>query len=121
MAIGRKTGGRVKGSLNKINRSVADMLAARGCNPFETLADISEGSLMCSDCRRAGVTPVRGKKPHLRECQSCKGDGWEKISPAERERASSTLCKYVKPQLQAMQVSGPEGEPIAIRVIFGKE
>ncbi len=121
MAYGRKTGGRAKGVKNKLTGSVAEMLAARNCNPFETLADISEGSLMCSDCRRTGVTPVRGAKPHLRECQSCKGDGWEKVSPAERERASATLCKYVKPQLQAMQVSGPEGEPIAIRVIFGRE
>jgi hypothetical protein len=38
---GGKSGGRPKGSKNKINRSVADQLQDLNCNPFEGLARIA--------------------------------------------------------------------------------
>ncbi len=122
--VGKKTGGRTKGTPNRINSSVAEMLAARNCNPFEVLADIAMGNLECNRCRGKGKTkfqPGNSENPGIRECQSCWSSGKEHITPAEKARASEVLSKYLKPQLQAMQVSGPEGEPIAIRVIFGKE
>ena len=106
--LGKKTGGRQKGTTNRIMGSVAEMLVARNCNPFEVLADIALGSLQCNVCRLAGRTPVhlKGGKVTDRQCQSCDGRGWEKLSPAERARASETLCKYLQPTLQAVQHSG---------------
>jgi hypothetical protein len=38
---GGKSGGRPKGSKNKINRSVADQLADLDCNPIEGLARVA--------------------------------------------------------------------------------
>ncbi len=125
MALGAKTGGRVKGSTNKTKGSIALKLAGWKCDPFHVLAQIALGDLPCNVCRGKGKTRYQaasdGDRTFERVCQSCYGSKWERISPAERAKASSDLAKYIQPTLASMQVSGPEGDPIAIRVIFGKE
>jgi predicted membrane GTPase involved in stress response len=42
MALGAKTGGRVKGTLNKRTTDIQEMLAAVGCNPIMGLAAIAQ-------------------------------------------------------------------------------
>jgi hypothetical protein len=41
MALGRKTGGRVKGTPNKTTVAVAERLEAIGCDPLEGMAKIA--------------------------------------------------------------------------------
>lgn len=41
MALGRKTGGRVKGTPNKATVAVAERLEAIGCDPIEGMARIA--------------------------------------------------------------------------------
>ncbi len=115
--------GRPKGSLNK-RRGAREACEAIGVDVFQYMAMVVKGDVPCNVCRQRLKTKVLRKDVntvHMRDCQSCKGDGWEKLSPETRLRAAEGMGRWLEPQLQAMQVSGPEGEPIAIRVIFGKE
>lgn len=53
MALGRKTGGRRKGTRNKVNAEVAEQLERLGCNPIEGMA------LLAMD--RANPPDLRGR------------------------------------------------------------
>jgi hypothetical protein len=49
MAKGIKTGGRKKGSLNKVNQTVIEKLEALGCDPIEGMATIARLSMAAED------------------------------------------------------------------------
>lgn len=49
-----KVGGRVKGTPNKVNSAVADMLREMGCNPFVGMAKIAEKAMESGDYDLAG-------------------------------------------------------------------
>lgn len=117
MAKGQATGnagkGRPKGVPNK--RSGAKVACETlGVNPFEYMALVVKGDLPCNVCRQRLKTRVAASghaAGHLRNCQSCKGDGWEKLSPDFRGRMAEALGRYLEPQLAAIQHSGEVGMP----------
>ena len=49
MAKGKKTGGRVAGTPNKDNQSIADKLEELGCYPLEGMAKIAELAMEAKD------------------------------------------------------------------------
>lgn len=97
MALGKKTGGRRPGSLNKTNQSLLDKAKAYGCDPFDVLLKFAAG-----DWEGLGYD---------NECyQAEKPDGSIKlgytITPDMRLRASSEASKYLYPQRKAIELSG---------------
>lgn len=119
MAIGRKTGGRSKGSLNKTKSGLAAKLSVWKCDPFHTLALACRGDLPCNVCRGKGRTRYQAagdaERSFDRICQSCYGSKYEKISPGERIKAASELAQYIEAKRKAIEHSGPEGGAIQHR------
>ncbi len=114
-----RVGGREKGKKPKI-ASVREYLESAGFNPFEVLMEIALGNLPCNVCRGKGKTRYQAgtgrEKTFERTCQSCYGSGFERISPADRARASSELAKYVQPQMKQIDVQGAGGGPVHSRL-----
>ncbi len=111
-APGERRGGRQKGTSFKMQARAA--CESLGVDPFQYQALVVKGDVPCNVCRQRGVTRVKASihvKEHNRNCQSCKGDGWEKLSPETRLKAAESLCKYLEPQLQAVALSGSIGTP----------
>lgn len=119
MAQGNAGKGRKAGSKGKraTAREACDNL---GVNPFEYMALVVKGDVPCNVCRQRLVTRVKASRhagEHERNCQSCKGDGWEKLSPDFRGRMAEALGRYLEPQMQSIQHTGPEGGPIQVQVL----
>lgn len=53
-----KTGGRVKGSINKINSDIVTMLDSMGCNPFEGMAKIANDEEIPNEIRLRAYTEL---------------------------------------------------------------
>lgn len=54
MALGKKTGGRVKGTPNKATQEIQAKLEALGCDPLEGMAKIALQSMDAGDLKLAG-------------------------------------------------------------------
>lgn len=54
MALGKKTGGRTKGTPNKANREIADKLAELNCDPIQGMAMIANQAFSEGDLSLAG-------------------------------------------------------------------
>lgn len=111
--------GRPKGALNK-RRGAREACESLGVNPFEYMALVVKGDVPCNVCRQHLKTTVRASRhgrEHERNCQSCKGDGWEKLSPDFRGRMAEALGRYLEPQMQSIQHTGREGGPIQVQVL----
>ncbi len=122
MALGRKTGGRQKGVGNK-RLPLRELCEKWEADPFEFMAKAIAGKLECNVCRQRLVTRVRGSvhsREHFRDCQSCKGDGWEKLSPEFRGRMAEALASYLEPKMQSIAHTGADGGPIdhKMEVVF---
>lgn len=112
MALGKKTGGRIKGSVNKSTGKLVERLRTWGCDPFQVLADIARGELLCGVCRGEGKTrfqPHGARRPGIRPCQSCWGSGKERISPSERGKAAAELAGYIEAKRKAVEHSMEDG------------
>lgn len=103
--------GRPKGSLG--NRGKAQAACdALGVDPFAYMAMAVKGDIPCNVCRQRMKTRVKRKDTgltHERECQSCKGDGWEKLSPDFRGRMAESLAAYLQPKLASTALTGADG------------
>ena|ERR1019366_6716020 len=101
--------GRKVGSKNKINLDLEAMCERLKVNPFEVLARIAAGDIPCGTCHGVGKTKYQPKGPdgdlRVRTCQSCYGSKLENVTTGDRTRACMELCKYIKPQLKAMEVN----------------
>lgn len=54
MALGKKTGGRKKGTPNKANREIIEKLAELDCDPIEGMAKIAQQAYNSGDFQLAG-------------------------------------------------------------------
>lgn len=107
---GERRGGRKKGTPNK-HTTAAAACESLGVNPFEFMAMVVKGDVPCNVCRQRLKTRVRGEhgKTYDRQCQSCKGDGWEKLSPDFRGKMAAELAGFLEPKKKAVEHSGVDG------------
>lgn len=122
MAAGKKTGGRKKGSLNKLTLALGRQSDPLVSKANERIQQILDGKLPCSVCRGKGRTPyqpAKGESKLLdRTCQSCYGSKLEQLAPELIAKVALEVREYGYPKRKAIEVSGgPDGEPIQARVI----
>ena len=125
--------GRPQGSPNKRSGAMADRLAEWGCNPAKILADIATNNMQCGVCRGKLRTKfILAKGKHAEECegsanctcdgmsergcQSCNGTGMEACCVKDRKDAAGELIQYIEAKRKAVEVSGPEGGEIPMRL-----
>ena len=121
MALGRKTGGRVKGSRTIQIQRQGNRLVIKAS---ERIRQILEGKLPCSVCRGVGRTKYQPKGPDGktsdRTCLSCYGSKFEQLSPELIARTALSIREEAYPKLKAVEHTGAEGGPLqaAITVRF---
>lgn len=101
----KKTGGRQKGSRNRVQNAVRDSIVKSGDvqEMQGILRQMARGDLPCNVCRGKGKTAFEGpQRKGIRACQSCGGDGFERINPRDRGWAASELLQYVVPKLKSI-------------------
>lgn len=93
-----KTGGRKKGTPNKVNSEIADLLDRLGCNPIEGLARIANGERL-----KCGVSTIAGYAE-------------EEIMPtfAQRLKAYTELAEYAAPKRKAVEFGPGEGGKVTL-------
>ena len=131
MALGRKTGGRKKGSVNRFKRlreqcKIEELPIEKGVIFAEMVLD---GKVPCGVCHGKGKTKYQPRRKKIdgmwvdtvseseerdpklaeRTCQSCYGSGLERLSPAERLRAALELIEYGYAKKKAIEVTNPDG------------
>ncbi len=113
--LGRKTGGRKPGSVNKFKRlreqsSVSSLPIEKGVI-FACM--VLDGKVPCGVCHGKKKTRFQprgeGQEPGIRTCQSCWGSGLERLSPSERLRAALDLIEYGYAKKKAVEISNPDG------------
>jgi len=85
----KKRAGRKKGTPNKRTQDIIERLNALNCDPIEGMAKI------------AGIAMKEGKKQDL----------------ALAGQMYKELAQYVAPKRKAIELTGPEGQPIYIPII----
>ena len=100
MAKGKKTGGRTKGTANKAKQELIDMIQAEypDYHPLLAMAEIANTDIMrCVGVDEDGVAVM--VTDHNIKLQ-----------------ASKEVCKYIVPQLKAIEHTGKDGESIAPQI-----
>lgn len=115
-----KTGGRVKGTINKPKPGVGyvrALMEEMGVNTFELQALAAVGMLPCIRCR-AEEKPGRLLRvvvidqetgecvDTLTECVRCEGTGYEQIPATARLRSAADLNMYQQPRLSHATLDG---------------
>ena len=122
---GERRGGRQKGSVNKTTK----LLQGLGNDPAhatasERLRQIVEGRLPCQKCHGKGKTKYQAGEGKVfeRRCESCYGEGLEKLSPELIAKVALAFRREFVPELKAIEHRGPDGGPVqaAITVRFVK-
>lgn len=146
MALGKKTGGRKQGAVNKRTADLQELLNRMGCDPRQVMAAIALNELPCGVCRGSGKTlykkplkprlkcdncdyesespfvkcKVCGGEPQIeladRICMSCYGTLMEACSPALRGQMCAELLQYLLPKRKAIEHTGPEGGPMQHKI-----
>ncbi len=98
MAKGKKTGGRVKGSLNKKTTEILELCEKHDCNPMEVLIEY------CKPVDYSRMTPQEAL-----------------AHASQRFNAAREICKYIYPVKKAVEVSGVNGDPIKNESSFATE
>ena len=96
-----RSGGRAKGTPNKSSQLGRDFIIRKGA-PIETLCKIAKGEkIQAADSesasKRIGIYP----------------------SIDQRLQAARILAAKVVPDQKAVEVSGPQGEPLSVRINLG--
>lgn len=89
MARGRKTGGRQKGTPNKLSADIEEKLRALGCDPIAGMARIALGFDENGE-RIPGVTVDLQARMH------------------------AELAQYIAPKRKAVEHSGPDGGSVVV-------
>lgn len=124
MALGKKTGGRQLGTLNKGTIAVKERIAAFGCDYLAYLCHTVNNNVPCAVCRGKGKTPFQpggnSDEPKNRTCQSCWGSKLERTDPKQSAWAAAELMQYCEAKRKAIEVTGAEGGPVdmSMRVLF---
>ena len=114
----KKTGGRQKGAVNKVQANAQVLLDSMGCNPIQGMARIAQGDVQCLACsgKKKAICPdckngcdgickaCNGKKKI--ECLNCHGTGSEPISLNLRAAMLKELANYYSPKLSATKIDG---------------
>lgn len=109
MAKGKKTGGRKRGSANKVNRPAVEKAAELGVDPFEILLHFASGNwkaLGYPEKTRSIV--IQGKEVHV-----------DVIDPDMRLNAAKEASHYILPKRKAVDENG-KAEDIKIENIVYK-
>lgn len=113
MANGKKTGGRKKGSINKLTAAMDRQADPLVLHSNVKIRQILEGKLPCTVCRGKGRTryqPAKGENKLLdRTCQSCYGSKLEQLSPELIAKVALEIREYGYPKRKAIEVSNPDG------------
>ncbi len=88
--------------------NIRALIRKRKLNPFDGLCQVIDGSLPCGECRATGRALYRDDGVVVEDvCRSCHGACLERHIPVElRLKAASELCRYLEPQLKAVEHSG---------------
>src|SRR5689334_10116780 len=105
MPLGRKTGGRRRGTPNRRTGEVAERLAALGCDPIEGMARIAMGDVPCPACDGSGMGGGNHGEP-AEPCPACQGRGKELVRADLRARMLAELAGYVYPKHKAVEFDG---------------
>lgn len=106
MAKGKKTGGRQKGSPNKVNGLARDLAEKLGINPLEILLYFAAG-----DWESLGYPG-----PILLKITADGAHEMDRISAEMRKSAASDASKYLYPMQKAVELKSDEGNGIRIVV-----
>ncbi len=142
MAKGRKTGGKVKGSLNKSTKEAHEIMERLGVDPIANMAMIADRKVSCGTCidehrkptgttkyllppgqhsRECAITKAKLTSGQLlctcegiaeRTCLSCFGTLWERIPTETMLKASAELAQYKHAKRKALEVTGADGGAI---------
>lgn len=108
--------GRRAGVPNKASATVRERLALMECDHIGYLIATIDNNVPCRVCRGKGKTMYQaGSDGKVRTCQSCWGDGKERIEPKEARASACELLKYTHQQLKAVELTGADGGPIVIK------
>lgn len=105
MALGKKTGGRAAGALNKHKAELREKAAALGVDPFEILLLFAKGDW-----------EALGYDEEFIERHGKDFTNYEYvIDPAVRAKCATEATQYLEPKRKAIELSGPNGGPIELR------
>lgn len=96
MAKGTKTGGRVKGSQNKRTQATAAAIESAGISPLEYMLSILRAPEVFTD------------KMDIKEFMAAK---------ALKLDAAKAAAPYVHPKLANIEVSGPDGGALEVKIV----
>lgn len=94
--------GRKKGTPNKKTQELRDLAEQLGVNPFQILLHFAAGDWQALGYPDATVTKVTQNGVFTED----------RISPELRSSSAREACKYLYPQLKAVEHSGPDGGPL---------
>lgn len=118
---GERRGGRQKGIVNKTTKIIQGLIGGNAHQTAEQrLQQIVDGRLPCQKCHGKGKTKYQAGpgKVFERRCESCYGEGLEKLSPELIGRVAMFLRREIVPELKAIEHRGSDTHPpIGIRVI----
>lgn len=109
MAVGKKTGGRQKGTRNKDKCPALQLAERLKIDPLEILLYFAAG-----DWESLGY-PSKTETRYTTDGSEYQVD---KITPELRKSAASDAVQYIVPKKKAIEHSGPEGGPIEAEVVY---
>jgi DnaJ-class molecular chaperone len=121
---GEHRGGRKKGVVNRTTKLIQGLIMSPAHETAtERLQQIVEGKLPCQKCHGKGKTKYQSGAGKIfeRRCESCYGEGLEKLSPELIGKVAMFLRREVVPDLKAIEHSGSDTKPpIGVRVVLVK-
>ncbi len=97
-----KSGGRKPGVPNKKNAITRDFIVKNGA-PVATLCKIAKGEKLMAAADSASAATRNGVYPTI----------------DQRLNAARILAQKIVPDMKAVEVSGPQGEPLSVRINLG--
>ena len=97
-----RTGGRAKGTANKSTQIGRDFIIKRGA-PIEVLCKIAKGQKIQAAADTASAAKRHGIFPTI----------------DQRLAAARILAAKICPDMKAVEIAGPQGEPLSVRINLG--
>ena len=97
-----RSGGRAKGTANKSTQLGRDFIIKRGA-PIETLCKISKGEKIQAAADTASASERKGIFPTV----------------DQRLTAARILAGKIVPDMKSVELAGPMGEPLSVRINLG--
>lgn len=108
----QKTGGRLKGTRNKVNSAAQDIADRIGVNPIEVLCWFTMG-----DWKKLGYEQSKQVKAITQYGELME----DVVRPIDRLSAAAELAQYLYPKKKAIEYSGPDGDAIPVEVVYVAE